>query len=57
MFTMPGTSGFPVPSRTFYDTPTDNKPQSGLRVVIKDVIDMDGVHTSAGNKAYGRCMA
>jgi len=50
---IPGTSGVPVPSRTYYDASSEEKPLSGSRVVIKDVIDMAGVPTSAGNKAYG----
>ncbi|KAK3362604.1 amidase signature domain-containing protein [Lasiosphaeria hispida] len=52
-FTIPGTSGVPALSRAFYDAPSEEKPLSGLRAVIKDVIDMAGVPTSAGNRAYG----
>ncbi|KAK4201359.1 amidase [Triangularia verruculosa] len=48
-----GTSGVPVSSRAYYDAPSEDKRLSGIRVVVKDVIDMAGVPTFAGNKAYG----
>ncbi|OAQ72041.1 amidase [Pochonia chlamydosporia 170] len=51
-FAIPGTAGIPVPSRLFYQSPSPAKPLSGMRVVIKDNIDMAGVPTSAGNRAY-----
>ncbi|KAK3352908.1 hypothetical protein B0T25DRAFT_607010 [Lasiosphaeria hispida] len=41
------------PQENLLRRPSEEKPLSGLRVVIKDVIDMAGVPTSAGIKAYG----
>ncbi|KAI0105657.1 amidase signature domain-containing protein [Nemania sp. FL0031] len=52
-FVIPGTAGVPVPSRCFFEPASPKKPLSGMRVVIKDNIDMHGVTTSAGNRAYG----
>lgn len=36
----------------YYDRPSKAKPLSGLRVGIKDNIDLKGIRTSAGNRAY-----
>lgn len=52
-FVIPGTAGVPVPSRCFFEPVSAKKPLSGMRVAIKDNIDMRGVTTSAGNRAYG----
>ncbi|KAI1351222.1 amidase signature domain-containing protein [Xylaria sp. FL0043] len=52
-FVIPGIAGVPVPSRCFFEPASPEKPLSGMRVVIKDNIDMHGVATSAGNRAYG----
>jgi hypothetical protein len=49
---IPGTSGAPILSRCSYDKPTDAKPLSGMRIAIKDNIDLKGVRTSAFNRAY-----
>jgi len=52
-FAIPGTAGVPVPTRCHFGKPTPQKPLLGMRVAIKDNIDMAGVTTSAGNRAYG----
>ncbi|KAI0815569.1 amidase signature domain-containing protein [Xylaria sp. FL0064] len=52
-FVIPGTAGVPVPSRFFFEPASPEKPLSGMRVAIKDNIDMHGVTTSVGNRAYG----
>jgi len=41
-----------VPSRLYY-TVTPEKPLSGLRVAIKDNIDIAGVKTFASSRSYG----
>ncbi|KAL4883361.1 amidase signature domain-containing protein [Aspergillus karnatakaensis] len=47
------TIGIPVPSRLYSkDTATDEKPLAGVRVVVKDIIDLKGVKTSNGNRAW-----
>ncbi|KAH6872313.1 amidase signature domain-containing protein [Alternaria rosae] len=51
-FNIPGTAAVPVPSRCYYDRPSNTKPLSGMRIAIKDNIDLKGVRTSAGNRAY-----
>ncbi|CAH0034483.1 unnamed protein product [Clonostachys rhizophaga] len=51
-FVNPGTAGVPVPSRCYYPDPTPEKPLSGMRVAIKDNIDVAGVPTSVGSKAF-----
>ncbi|KAI4639481.1 hypothetical protein J4E93_009310 [Alternaria ventricosa] len=38
--------------RCYYDEPSESKPLSGMRIAIKDNIDLKGVRTSAGNRAY-----
>ncbi|KAI0541264.1 amidase signature domain-containing protein [Xylaria digitata] len=52
-FVIPGTAGVPVASRCFFEPASSEKPLSGMRVAIKDNIDMHGVTTAAGNWAYG----
>ncbi|CAH0044896.1 unnamed protein product [Clonostachys solani] len=51
-FINPGTAGVPVPSRCYYPDPSPEKPLSGMRVAIKDNIDVAGVPTSVGSKAF-----
>jgi Asp-tRNA(Asn)/Glu-tRNA(Gln) amidotransferase A subunit family amidase len=47
------TIGVPVPSRLYSrDAATDENPLAGLRVVVKDIIDLKGVKTSNGNRAW-----
>lgn len=41
-----------VPSRLYYPPPTEEKPLSGKRLVVKDIYDLKGVRTSGGNRAY-----
>lgn len=40
-----------VPSRLYY-TPTADKPLAGVRLGIKDIYDLAGLHTSNGNRAW-----
>jgi Asp-tRNA(Asn)/Glu-tRNA(Gln) amidotransferase A subunit family amidase len=51
-YTIPPTSFIPVPSRLFFDKPSQLKPLSGLRMGIKDNIDVKGVRASNGNRAF-----
>jgi Asp-tRNA(Asn)/Glu-tRNA(Gln) amidotransferase A subunit family amidase len=51
-FYVPLTAGVSVPSRLYFPDPSPEFPLSGLRVVVKDNIDLKGVPTSAGNKAF-----
>lgn len=45
--------GIPVPSRLYgLNSTTPEKPFNGLRVTVKDIIDIDGVKTSNGNRAW-----
>ena len=45
--------GIPVPSKLYSrDTVTDSRPLEGLRVTVKDIIDVKGVKTSNGNRAW-----
>lgn len=47
------TVGIPVPSRLYsLGTKAESKPLSGVRVTVKDIIDIDGVKTSNGNRAW-----
>jgi len=41
-----------VPSRLYYPPPTEEKPLSGKRLVVKDLYDLKGVRTSGGSRAY-----
>lgn len=41
-----------VPSRLYYPAPTKQKPLSGVRVGVKDLYDLKGLKTGAGNRAY-----
>ncbi|KAI2472684.1 amidase signature domain-containing protein [Annulohypoxylon bovei var. microspora] len=40
-----------VPSR-LHHKPTDHKPLDGLRIAVKDIMDLKGVRTSGGSRAY-----
>ena len=40
-----------MPSR-LYSTPTREKPYAGLRLAIKDIIDLKGLKTGASSRAY-----
>ncbi|KAI9663804.1 MAG: hypothetical protein M1821_007294 [Bathelium mastoideum] len=40
-----------VPSRLYY-APTTAKPLAGVRLGVKDIYDVSGVHTSDGNRAW-----
>ncbi|KAL3455273.1 amidase signature domain-containing protein [Aspergillus heterothallicus] len=47
------TIGIPVPSRLYSkDAITHEKPLAGVRVAVKDIIDLKGVKTSNGNRAW-----
>lgn len=47
------TVGIPVPSRLYSkDAASNSKPLEGLRVTVKDIIDLNGVKTSNGNRAW-----
>lgn len=41
-----------VPSRLYSTPPTPQKPLSGLRIGVKDIIDLSGVPTSYQSRAY-----
>ena len=42
----------PVPSRLYFDSPSDSLPLSGKRIAVKDVFDLKGTTTSAGVRAF-----
>jgi Asp-tRNA(Asn)/Glu-tRNA(Gln) amidotransferase A subunit family amidase len=47
------TIGIPVPSKLYAkDISQDRKPFAGLRVTVKDIIDLKGIKTSMGNRAW-----
>ncbi|KAL4964350.1 amidase signature domain-containing protein [Aspergillus stella-maris] len=47
------TIGIPVPSRLYSkEATTVEKPLAGVRVAVKDIIDLKGVKTSNGNRAW-----
>ena len=47
------TIGIPVPSKLYNkDSASEDKPLSGVRVTVKDIIDINGVKTSNGNRAW-----
>ncbi|KAJ4299729.1 hypothetical protein N0V90_004975 [Kalmusia sp. IMI 367209] len=48
----PGIPLYPVPSRLFSTTKSKDKPLSGLRFAVKDVIDVAGMPTSNCCRAY-----
>lgn len=41
-----------VPSRLYFPPPTPQKPLSGLRIGVKDIIDLSGLPTSHQSRAY-----
>jgi Asp-tRNA(Asn)/Glu-tRNA(Gln) amidotransferase A subunit family amidase len=47
-----GTLSVAVPSRLYYPAPSEDKPLSGKRLVVKDLYDLKGVRTSGGSRAY-----
>ncbi|KAJ8130621.1 hypothetical protein O1611_g3006 [Lasiodiplodia mahajangana] len=47
----PSTLSVAVPSR-LYHTKTKEKPYAGLRIAIKDIIDLKGLKTGASSRAY-----
>ena len=42
-----------VPSRLYYEV-TKSQPLAGLRIAVKDIIDVKGVKSSCGSRAYYR---
>ncbi|KAF4459502.1 glutamyl-tRNA(Gln) amidotransferase [Fusarium albosuccineum] len=40
-----------VPSRLYF-APTNEKPLAGIRISVKDIFDLKGLKTSAGNRAF-----
>lgn len=40
-----------VPSRLYFQ-PTDAKPYAGLRLAVKDIMDLKGLKTGASSRAY-----
>ena len=42
-----------VPSRLYFEK-TPEKPLAGLRIAVKDLFNLKGVHTGCGNRAYRR---
>ena len=42
-----------VPSRLYFEK-TPEKPLAGLRIAVKDLFHLKGVHTGCGNRAYRR---
>lgn len=40
-----------VPSRLYFSAASDEKPLSGLRFAVKDIIDVNGIRTSIGSRA------
>lgn len=47
-----GTLSVAVPSRLYYPPPSQEKPLSGRRLVVKDIYDLKGMRTCGGNRAY-----
>ncbi|ETS81947.1 hypothetical protein PFICI_06949 [Pestalotiopsis fici W106-1] len=49
------TVGIPVPSRLYSaNTTTESRPFEGLRVTVKDIIDIKGIKTTNGNRAWAK---
>ncbi|RDW58283.1 hypothetical protein BP5796_12213 [Coleophoma crateriformis] len=47
------TLGIPVPSRLYsLNSTTASKPFNGIRITVKDIINVEGVKTSNGNRAW-----
>jgi hypothetical protein len=49
---MRAASYIPVPSRLYFADATEERPLSGRRFGVKDVIDISGLKTSAGSRSY-----
>ncbi|CAG9984813.1 unnamed protein product [Clonostachys byssicola] len=47
----PGALTVAVPSRLYYSK-TDEKPFSGIRIAVKDIIDLKGLKTGASSRAF-----
>lgn len=45
-----------VPSRVYF-IPSPDLPLAGLRIAVKDLFHLQGVHTGCGNRAYRRLYA
>lgn len=45
-----------VPSRLYF-TPSQQQPLAGLRLAVKDLMDLKGIKTSGGNRAYYEMIA
>lgn len=41
-----------VPSRLYYPPPSEDLPLSGLRLVLKDIIDLKGIRSSSGSRSW-----
>lgn len=48
------TVGIPVPSRLYYNSTSTSKPLNGIRVTVKDIIDIAGIKTTNGNRAWAK---
>ncbi|KAF1968799.1 amidase signature enzyme [Bimuria novae-zelandiae CBS 107.79] len=48
------TLGIPVPSRLYYNSTSPFKPLDGVRVTVKDIIDISGIKTTNGNRAWAK---
>lgn len=49
------TLGIPVPSRLYaIGASAESQPLKGVRVTVKDIIDLEGLKTSNGNRAWFR---
>lgn len=46
------TLSIPVPSRLYSPEVSSDLPMAGYRVVVKDLYDMQGMHTGGGNRAF-----
>ncbi|KAE8555746.1 hypothetical protein TMatcc_003017 [Talaromyces marneffei ATCC 18224] len=49
---LPGVdSAIAIPSRLYF-TKTSSQPLAGVRLAVKDIFDIEGIHTSAGSRAW-----
>lgn len=46
------TLSIPVPSRLYGPDISSDLPMGGYRVAVKDLYDMQGMHTGGGNRAF-----
>lgn len=44
--------GIPVPSRLYALNASSSEPFKGMRIGVKDIIDLKGIKTSMGNRAW-----